>query len=114
MECVVVTADIFLDVSFGDTLQLLWRHRENCHAGRLGMPTVVIEGQFRFVVNTRENAFEPPHVHVWVGNEDVCRIELNSGSYMENPPPGNFRDIMRTYARYAAVIRAAWDATHGR
>ena len=52
------------------------------------MPTVAIEGQFRFVVNTRENQFEPPHVHVWVGNEDVCRIELNSGSFMEEPPPG--------------------------
>ena len=26
------------------------------------MPTVAVEGQFRFVVNTRENAFEPPHV----------------------------------------------------
>ena len=41
------------------------------------MPTVAVEGQFRFVVNTRENRFEPPHVHVWVANEDVCRIELN-------------------------------------
>ena len=47
------------------------------------MPTVAVEGQFRFVVNTRENAFEPPHVHVWVGNEDVCRIELNRGAYMD-------------------------------
>ena len=44
------------------------------------MPTVAIEGRFRFVVNTRENSFEPPHVHVWVGNEDVCRIELNGGN----------------------------------
>ena len=32
------------------------------------MPTAAVEGQFRFVVNTRENTFEPPHVHVWVGN----------------------------------------------
>ena len=51
------------------------------------MPTVAVEGQFRFVVNTRENSFEPPHVHVWVGNEDVCRIELNGGAFMEAPPP---------------------------
>ena len=50
------------------------------------MPTVVVEGQFRFVVNTRENTFEPPHVHVRVGNEDVCRIELNGGTYMDQPP----------------------------
>ena len=78
------------------------------------MPTVAVEGQFRFVVNTRENAFEPPHVHVWVGNEDVCRIELNGGGYMDQPPPGNFRDIMQVYARHAAEIRETWDAIHRR
>lgn len=78
------------------------------------MPTVVVEGQFRFVVNTRENAFEPPHVHVWVSNEDVCRIELNGGTYMDQPPPGNFRDIMLAYGRHAAEIRATWDAIHRR
>lgn len=50
------------------------------------MPTVATEGQFRFVVNTRENEFEPPHVHIWVRNEDVCRIELNSGGYIEEAP----------------------------
>ena len=78
------------------------------------MPTVAVEGQFRFVVNTRENAFEPPHVHIWVGNEDVCRIELNGGAYMDQPPPGNFRDIIRAYARHAVEIRATWDAIHRR
>ena len=46
------------------------------------MRTVAVEGQFRFVVHTRENSFEPPHVHVWVGYEDVGRIELNGGTYM--------------------------------
>ena len=77
------------------------------------MPTVAIEGQFRFVVNTRENSFEPPHVHVWVGNEDVCRIELNNGTFMDAPPPGNHRDIMKTYAKYAVELRSAWSAIHG-
>ena len=62
----------------------------------------------------QENAFEPPHVHVWVGNEDVCRIELNGGGYMDQPPPGNFRDIMQAYARHAAEIRETWDAIHRR
>lgn len=71
------------------------------------------KASFRFVVNTRENRFEPPHVHVWVGNEDVCRIELNGGVFMENPPPGTFRDIMRAYAGCAEEIRSAWDAIHG-
>ncbi|MCH9035731.1 MAG: DUF4160 domain-containing protein [Chloroflexi bacterium] len=63
------------------------------------MPTVAIEGAFKFVVNTRENAFEPPHVHIWIGNEDTCRIDLNSGEFMENPPPRyatkNPRDIQK-------------------
>jgi hypothetical protein len=51
------------------------------------MPTVATEGQFRFVVNTRENEFEPPHVHVWVGNEDVWRIELNGRGLRRSPHP---------------------------
>ncbi len=83
------------------------------------MPTVATEGQFRFVVNTRENSqhqgkqVEPPHVHIWVGNEDVCRIELNGGSYMDEPPPGNYRDIRQAYAWHAIAIRETWDRIHG-
>ena len=78
------------------------------------VPPVAIEGQFRFVVNTRENQFEPPHVHVWVGNEDVCRIGLNSGSFMEEPPPGEYRNILEAYVRYAEAIRKTWDDIHHR
>ncbi len=78
------------------------------------MPTVAREGQFTFKVNTRENLFEPPHVHVWVGNEDVCRIELNGGGYMDDPPPGRWRDILDAYETHAVAIRAAWDGIHGR
>jgi hypothetical protein len=78
------------------------------------MPAVAMEGQFRFVVNTRENQFEPPHVHVWVGNEDVCRIELNSGEFMEAPPPGEQRQIVEAYRRHAEAIRRTWDEIHGR
>ncbi len=72
------------------------------------------EGQFRFVVNTRENSFEPPHVHVWVGNQDVCRVELNGGTFMESPPAGTFRNIMKAYTKHAEEIRKVWDAIHGR
>ena len=32
---------------------------------------------------------------------------------MENPPPGTFRDIMRTYVRYAEEIRKTWDSIPG-
>lgn len=78
------------------------------------MPTVAIEGQFRFVVYTRENDFEPPHVHVWVGNEDVCRIELNSGEFMDEPPPGDYRAILNAYQKHTQAIRKTWDAIHKR
>ena len=78
------------------------------------MPAVAREGQFRFVVNTRENEFEPPHVHVWVGNEDVCRIELNRRTFKEEPPSGEFRSILQVYARHADAIRMAWDDIHHR
>ncbi|MBI2916751.1 MAG: DUF4160 domain-containing protein [Chloroflexi bacterium] len=73
------------------------------------MPTVAREGQSRFVVNTRENEFEPPHVHVWVGNDDLCRIELNSGRFMEEPPPGDYRSILEAYQKHAGALRQAWD-----
>ena len=78
------------------------------------MPTVAREGQYRFVVNTRENEFEPPHVHVWVGNEDVCRIELNSAGFMDEPPPGEHRSILQAYGRYAEAIRRTWEGIHHR
>ena len=78
------------------------------------MPTVARVGRFRFVVNTRENDFEPPHVHVWVGNEDVCRIELNGETYMDQPPPGEYRSILQAYGRHAEAIRRTWDDIYRR
>ena len=32
---------------------------------------------------------------------------------MDNPPPGNLRDIMKAYASYAEEIRRTWDTFHG-
>ena len=78
------------------------------------MPTVATEGGIKFIVNTRENIFEPPHVHVWIGNEDVCRIELNSTTFMENPPPGMSRKILDAYRQHMTVIRSEWDRIHDR
>jgi len=78
------------------------------------MGTIVEEGQYKFVIYTREKDFEPPHVHVWIGNENVCRLELNGGQFMENPPSGNYREILSIYRRYGEVIRRGWDEIHGR
>ena len=78
------------------------------------MPTVATEGRFRFVVNSRENAFDPPHVHVWVGNENPCRIELNDGRYMDEPSPEDYRDMLEAYERHVVAIRREWDRIHER
>ena len=77
------------------------------------MPTVAVDGPFTFRINTRENAFEPPHVHVWEGNESLCRIQLDTGAYLDNPPPGRYRDILEAYARHADAIMRMWDQIHG-
>ncbi len=78
------------------------------------MPTVATEGKFRFVIYPRENTFEPPHVHVWTGSEDLCRIELYSGTFMEEPMPKEHRKILQAYDRHVGAIRKAWDDIHGR
>lgn len=78
------------------------------------MPTVAMEGQLKFVVHTKENAFEPPHVHVRIGNNDECRIELNGARFMDEPPVGLKRQIRDAYVRHAVVIRQVWDEIHRR
>ena len=79
------------------------------------MPKVVTEGQYRFVIHTNEKEFEPPHVHVIIGGGDnECRIRLNDGIYMDEPPPGQFRDILDVYEQHVEAIRAKWDEIHGR
>lgn len=78
------------------------------------MPTIAVEGPYTFRVNPRELPFEPPHVHVWIGTEDVCRIELNSATFMEEPPPAMRRNILEAYRKHAAAIREAWDRLHRR
>ena len=76
------------------------------------MPTVVREGEFSFIVHTREFPFEPPHVHVSFGGEEV-RIELLGGTFMEDPPPGKRRAIVVVFRRHVATIWKAWDEIHG-
>ena len=78
------------------------------------MPTVVIEGNLRFVINTRENLNEPPHVHVWIGGQSVCRIGLQDGEFMEKPPDGTARKIMDVYVRHASDFNQVWFSIHKR
>ena len=40
-------------------------------------PTVVRDGEFTFVVHPHELPFEPPHVHVEFGDDEV-RIDLDT------------------------------------
>jgi len=76
------------------------------------MPTVAREGEFEFRVYTHEAAYEPPHVHVVFGGEQV-RINLDNGEFMEEPAPGKQRAIRKAYARHIAKIRRKWDEIHG-
>ncbi|MSP78500.1 MAG: DUF4160 domain-containing protein [Dehalococcoidia bacterium] len=78
------------------------------------MPVAAQEGRLRFRINPREDLREPPHVHVWEGNEDVCRIELNGGGFMDEPPPGEAHTILEAYRRHADAIRKIWNEIHGR
>ena len=73
------------------------------------MPTVARDGPFEFKVYPRENEFEPPHVHVWYENSDACRLNLDSGQDLDEPPPRRWNDILAAYARHAGRIRAEWD-----
>ena len=78
------------------------------------MPTVARVGRVDFKIYTRENSFEPPHVHVWIGSEEQCRIELISGDFMEAPPPGTERTIRQALADVAEEINRKWHEIHGR
>jgi hypothetical protein len=76
------------------------------------VPTVVQDRGFTFIIHTRELPFEPPHVHVLFGGDEV-RIELAGGTFMEEPPPGATRMIRSAYARHASAIWVAWERIHG-
>lgn len=78
------------------------------------MPTVIIEGDLQLVINTRENPFEAPHVHVRIGGKNVCRIRLRDAAFMEEPPPGTARKIMDVYTKYSDRINEMWKAIHKR
>jgi hypothetical protein len=51
---------------------------------------------------------------VWIGNEDVCRIEINGGLFMEEPPAGRYTSLREAYRRHADEIRREWDRIHRR
>lgn len=76
------------------------------------MPTVAQEGPFSFIIHTREHPFEPPHVHVRFGSEEV-RVELCAGILMDEPPAGARRAIVQAYKRHCREIRKRWEAIHG-
>jgi hypothetical protein len=82
------------------------------------MPTVAREGEFAFVVHTREFPFEPSHVHVRLGDGTEVRIELAGGTFMRpdefKVPPGKRRAILEAYRRHAAEILKVWSEIHGR
>ena len=78
------------------------------------MPTVAIEGPFQFRIHTNELPYEAPHVHIYVGSENLCRIELYGGEFMDAPPVGIRRPIRGAYRKHVVEIVRAWERIHGR
>ena len=76
------------------------------------MPTVARSGKFEFRIYTREKDSHGPHVHVWFGNESIVSIDLYGGNFIQEPPPGMERDIMRAYRPLAAQLLEAWYKLH--
>jgi hypothetical protein len=76
-------------------------------------PTVVRDGEFTFEVHTRELPYEAPHVHVEFGDAEV-RVNLDDGSFMEEPPAGKRRTLLAAFRRHALEIRACWEKVHRR
>ena len=76
------------------------------------MPTVVTEKGHQFIVHIRELPFEPPHVHVRFGEHEV-RIEVLGGTFMEQPPPGRERTMLRLFRKHRSAIWTTWDEIHG-
>ncbi len=58
------------------------------------MAAAIREDGLRFQV--WPNDHPPPHVHVYVEGEEV-RINLISDEFMDEPPPGKRRQIMRRF-----------------
>jgi hypothetical protein len=76
------------------------------------MPTVAREGAFSFIIHTRELPFEPPHVHVRFGDDEV-RVELLGGTFMDDPPPRRRQAILTAFRLHADAIWRTWEAVHG-
>lgn len=76
------------------------------------MPTVVRDGEFAFIIHTRELPYEPPHVHVRFGGNEL-RIELGGGIFMDQPPLGKRRAILEAFECHAVTIRRSWEEIHG-
>jgi len=76
------------------------------------------EGEFVFIVHTREAQYEPPHVHVRLSDGTDVRIELAGGTFMRpdeaKVPPGKRRAILEAYKRHAAEILKVWSEIYGR
>lgn len=69
------------------------------------MPVVITEGRFNFVVYEGERPIEPSRVHVFEGDVDVRRINLESGTFMGPvyPPQEEGSAILQEYRKYAVL-----------
>lgn len=80
------------------------------------MPKVITDGRFTFIVYPNERPIEPAHVHVFDGDVDLCRINLDSGQFMgpAYPPQEMGSAILHEYKKYVLDIRRAWNQVSSR
>ena len=74
------------------------------------MPTVVEYRGIKFVVHPNDH--NPPHVHVKLSSGAECRINLESGDFMDTPPAGTQRAILRMYRDNVEEIVGKWEEYH--
>ena len=69
------------------------------------MAAAIHEGNIRFHV--WPNDHPPPHVHVLVEGEEV-RVNLLTDEFMDEPPPGKRRTILRAYRKHRQALLDLW------
>ena len=74
------------------------------------MAAAIREGNLKFHV--WPNDHPPPHVHVLVEGEEV-RINLLTDEFMDEPPPGKRRAIMKAYRRHRNALVQLWKEYEG-
>ncbi len=77
------------------------------------MPKIATSGKYDFKIETREKDIHGPHVHVYIGTERICEIDLYSGMFLHEPDKAGLRkEILEAYRPLAVQLLKAWFKYH--